>query len=157
MSTFTHTTKVWLQGERVLVLSAVVWDLWESFHFLGDEYRSRGVIKLDSRRLRFVEKMGMRKKRGAEGMLRNWSVTLISHFCSKSLDYAFLATVQDPERFAVFPRRYDYLFKMRQLKVLLGGLLLSKADNYLCSDLRLTIRTAQIGGSPHGLPNKTHS
>ncbi|CAM6089472.1 unnamed protein product [Calypogeia fissa] len=37
---------------------------------------------------------------------------------SRSLDYSFLATVENPEKFSVFPRRYEYLFKMRQLKLL---------------------------------------
>ncbi|CAM6128500.1 unnamed protein product [Calypogeia fissa] len=47
---------------------------------------------------------------------------MYTHFkclaASKSLDFTFLATIENRDKFLVFPRRYDYLFKVRQVKLL---------------------------------------
>jgi len=37
--------------------------------------------------------------------------------CSKMLDMSFMASVNDPEKYLVLPKRYDHLFRVRRVKV----------------------------------------
>jgi hypothetical protein len=47
------------------------------------------------------------------------SVPIVFEFFSNSkmLDIGFLTTVENREKYAVFPKRYDHLFRVRRVKV----------------------------------------